>query len=126
MHLNPVRAGMIAKEAKLETFSWSSYCAYRRPRLRPSWLRVDRLLEHGLAEDSAASRREFERRMSQARLEPEEEMRLRSGWKIGAEDFRDWLADKLSDVGAEESRRENAPKSMRPWRSGLWWRLWRR
>ena len=96
VHLNPVRAGIIAREARLDSFRWSSYPAYRRPKLRPPWLRVDRLLgEHGLADDTAASRREFERRMHQARREPEDETQLRRGWKIGAEDFRDWLAEKL-------------------------------
>jgi putative transposase len=105
VHLNPVRAGMLAREEKLESFFWSSYPAYRRPKLRPSWLRVDRLLgEHGLTKDSAASRREFERRMSQACLAPEDETLVRSAWKIGAEDFRDRLADKLSRRGRKGER----------------------
>ena len=110
VHLNPVRAGMIAKDKTLESFLWSSYPAYRRAKLRPPWLRVDRLLgEHGLVEDSAASRREFERRMNEARLEPEDETQLRSGWKIGAEDFRDWLAEKLSRRGRKgEQARERS------------------
>jgi putative transposase len=110
VHLNPVRAGMVAMDEKMDAFLWSSYPAYRRPKLRPSWLRVDRLLgEHGLVDDTSASRREFERRMSQARLEPEDEMVLRTGWKIGAEDFRDWLADKLSRRGRKgEQARERS------------------
>ena len=104
-HLNPVRAGMVAPTQPLDSFAWSSYPAYRRPKLRPAWLRVDRLLgEHGLIGDTAASRREFERRMNQACLEPEDEEFLRSGWKIGAEDFRDWLADKLSRPGRQGER----------------------
>ena len=49
--------------------------------------------------DNARSRREFERRTSGASLEPQDERQLRTGWKIGAEDFRDWLADKLSRRG---------------------------
>jgi putative transposase len=110
VHLNPVRAGMIEKDARLDSFPWSSYAAYRRPKLRWPWLRVDRLLgEHGLGDDTAASRREFERRMNEARLAPEDETHLRSGWKIGAEDFRDWLAEKLSRRGrkGEQARERN-------------------
>jgi REP element-mobilizing transposase RayT len=110
VHLNPVRAGLIAKDERLETFLWSSYPAYRRPKLRPRWLRVDRLQgEHGLVDDSAASRREFERRISEACLDPKDETVLRSGWKVGAEDFRDWLADKLSRRGRKgEQARERS------------------
>jgi putative transposase len=107
VHLNPVRAGIVARDKKLESFAWSSYPGYRRPKLRPAWLRVDRLLgEHGLQEDTAATRREFERRMLWARAEqgrnPEE--LLRSGWKIGAEDFSDWLAVKLARPGRSGER----------------------
>ena len=42
--------------------------------------------------------------MSQACLQPEDETVLRSGWKIGAEDFPDWLADKLSRRGRKGER----------------------
>ena len=105
VHLNPVRAGIVTSEEKLESYPWSSYSAYRRPRLRPPWLRVDRLLgEHGMGEDNAVSRREFERRMNQMRLEPTDPEPLRRAWKLGAEDFRDWLADKLSRRGREGER----------------------
>jgi REP element-mobilizing transposase RayT len=110
VHLNPVRAGIIAKAEKLESFWWSSFPGYCRPKLRPSWLRVDRLLgEHGLVEDTVSSRREFEGRMNEACLEPEDGTQLRNGWKIGAEDFRDWLAEKLSRRGRKgEQPRERA------------------
>ena len=41
---------------------------------RPGWLRVDRLLgKHGLQEDGAAARQEFERRVEAQRLEPGDE-----------------------------------------------------
>jgi hypothetical protein len=68
VHLNPVRARIVRANEKLEKFPWSSYPRYRHPKLRPSWLRVDRLFgEHGLEKDTAATRREFERRMSSNR-----------------------------------------------------------
>jgi putative transposase len=105
VHLNPMRAGIVSRNKKLDSFRWSSYPAYRRPKIRPPWLRVDRLLgEHGLEKDTAASRREFGRRMKQARLEPGDQELMRKGWKVGAEDFRDWLADKLARRGRKGER----------------------
>lgn len=110
VHLNPARAGLVSEDEPLERYSWSSYPAYLRRALRPEWLRVDRVLgEHGLQVDSAKSRREFSRRMAQmcpADLGGEHEA-LRRGWKMGGEDFADWLADKLTRSGREgESARE--------------------
>lgn len=56
VHLNPVRAGMVAPDDALESYPWSSYPAYRTARLRPLWLRIDRLFgEHGLEEDTAVT-----------------------------------------------------------------------
>ncbi len=131
VHLNPVRAGMVSRKKKLESYRWSGYPAYRQPKLRPPWLRVDRLLgEHGLERDTAATRREFERRMKQARLEPGEQELMRRGWKIGAEDFRDWLADKLARPGrkgerASERRETDAALAERMVREALAKERWR-
>ena len=97
VHLNPVRAGMVSGKKELKSYRWSSYPAYRQPKLWPAWLRVDRLMgEHGLERDTAATRREFERRMKQARPELGEQELMRGAWRVGAEDFRDWLAEKLA------------------------------
>ncbi|MDQ3199863.1 MAG: transposase [Verrucomicrobiota bacterium] len=107
VHLNPVRAGVVGPEEKLEIYRWSSYVAYRDPKERPSWLRIDRLFgEHGLMKDTATSRREFERRLAAARGRAEgvEEEQLRQGWKLGAEDFADWLAGKLARAGRSGER----------------------
>ncbi len=70
VHLNPVRAGMLKAEERLLAYPWSSLAWYlAAPEHRPGWIRVDRLLgEHGLAEDTAASREEFERRMEARRM----------------------------------------------------------
>lgn len=110
VHLNPVRARIVRRDKRLDSFPWSSYPAYRRRNLRPEWLRVDRLLgEHGLQGDNARTLREFERRMHSARFARNSlaEETLRNGWKIGAEDFHDWLADKLGRRGrAGERARE--------------------
>src|SRR5437764_6047262 len=107
VHLNPVRAGLVRKDQPLELFPWSSYPAYRQPKLRPSWLRTDTLLgEYGLEGESARSGREFERAVRAAWLTSDsvQEESMRQGWKIGAEDFRDWLADKLARRGRKGER----------------------
>jgi hypothetical protein len=107
VHLNPARAGLVGPGKGLETFAWSSYPAYLRPSLRPAWLRLDRVLgEHGLQDDTAKSRREFSRRMEQ--MCPTdfggENRVLRRGWKMGAEDFADWLVEKLDRRGRPGER----------------------
>ena len=107
VHLNPKRAGVVGPEGGLETYPWSSYPAYLKPRLRAEWLRTDRVLgEHGLEGDTAKNRREFSRRMEAicAVDLAGEYQPLRRGWKLGGQDFRDWLADKLARGGREGER----------------------
>jgi hypothetical protein len=44
VHLNPVRAKLLAPVAPLESFLWSSYGQYFKvPRQHPAWLRAERL-----------------------------------------------------------------------------------
>ncbi len=102
VHLNPKRAGLLEPGAALQSYGWSSYPAYLQPTLRPGWLRTDRLLgEHGLQKDSAGNRREFSRRMEA--ICPidlaSEHQPLRRGWKLGAEDFGQRLAEQLGRRG---------------------------
>lgn len=107
VHLNPARAGLLGASQSLETYRWSTYPAYLRVKLRPDWLRVDRLLgEHGLRGDTARTRREFSRRMEQMRLDPQQSVdeTMRGGWKLGAEDFADWLSEKLARPGRRGER----------------------
>jgi REP element-mobilizing transposase RayT len=100
VHLNPVRAGMIASRAAVHSYPWSSCGAYLRPtNKRPAWLRMDRLLgEHGIVSHGARARREFSRRMEALREEanqPQELKPIRRGWKLGSEDFLDWIVAKI-------------------------------
>ena len=45
VHLNPARAKLVAVDAPLRSFAWSSWSAYLlAPSKGPAWLRVDRLL----------------------------------------------------------------------------------
>jgi REP element-mobilizing transposase RayT len=94
VHLNPVRARLLKDQSPLESFAWSSYAAYiGRPGLRPTWLRVDRLLgEHQIPRDSVARRREFSAHMEQRRSHESgadaEFRQVRRGWCFGDEEFR--------------------------------------
>jgi putative transposase len=69
VHLNPVRAHLLGTEDRLLAYPWSSFGWYlAASEHRPGWMRVDRLLgEHGIQDDSAAGRQEFERHMEARR-----------------------------------------------------------
>ncbi len=117
VHLNPVRANLIGDKEELKTFRWSSFPQYlRTPEERPAWLRADRLMgEHGIQRDDARGRREFERRMEARRAEPEAEENgeIRRGWRFGAEDFLDQLADKMKPGVRGSHAADQVGESMR-------------
>ena len=106
VHLNPVRAKLIAPEQKLAAYRWSSYRFYlMAPRRRHEWLRVDRLLgEHGVPKDSVAGRKHFAAAIEarrQAELEQEFKA-VRRGWFLGDRAFRKELLGQIQERrGAE-------------------------
>jgi REP element-mobilizing transposase RayT len=107
VHLNPVRAGLLRETDPLQNHAWSSYPAYLSRKLRPPWLRLDCVLgEHGLQDDSPKELREFSRRMQQLCLSADalKPASISNGWKIGAEDFAGWLAEKLARRGSKGER----------------------
>lgn len=110
VHLNPVRARLLAPEKPMSQWRWSSYREYLLPgRQRAGWLRADRLLgEHGIAHDNVSGRRRFEKVMEERRrdeLGEQEEVRpLRHGWRLGAEDFLERLLEKLQISAASPHR----------------------
>ena len=65
VHLNPVRAKLIAAGKPVRSYAWSSYPEYlRKPGKRLIWLRVERLLgEWRIGRDDAAGRSRFEQGM---------------------------------------------------------------
>jgi REP element-mobilizing transposase RayT len=107
VHLNPVRAKLVAAEQALRDYAWSSYAEYLKPPTRRwPWLRVDRLLgELRLPRDSAACRREFERHMEERRRQAgggEEWAAIRRGWFLGDEALKAELLAQVSErVGAQ-------------------------
>ena len=117
VHLNPVRAKLLGSEDRLLSYPWSSFAGYwAAPAHRPAWLRVDRLLgEHGIGQDTAAGRQEFERRMEVRRAQQTDGAEwapLRRGWCLGGEEFRqqmlERMAGQLGEHHAGELRRESA------------------
>ena len=69
------------------------------PDHRPAWMRVDRLLgEHGIKEDTAAGREEFERQMEKRRMEETDERELKAlkrDWFLGSQEFRAKLLERM-------------------------------
>lgn len=106
VHLNPVRSKHLTREQKLKVYQWSSYGEYlKKPRRRVKWLQVGRMLgECGIPKDSPAGRKEFERRMEVRRWEqqPEEWKKVRRGWCLGSDGFRQELLGQMKErMGAE-------------------------
>jgi len=96
VHLNPVRANLLRAEEPLQLYPWSSYREYlQAPKLRPTWLKVERVLgEWGISEDSTAGRRRFKaavegRRYKELGQEPEAWHALRRDWCLGSQGFRE-------------------------------------
>ena len=117
VHLNPVRAKLLGQEERLLGYPWSSLGWYlAAAEHRPRWIRVDRLLgEHGIGEDTAAGRAEFERRMEARRRQEMDEAEcepLRRGWCLGSEAFRKEMLERmegqLGESHAGGLRRESA------------------
>ena len=117
VHLNPVRAKQLQPEERLLAYPWTSLVWYvAAPEHRPGWMRVDRLLgEHGIRQDTAAGRQEFERRMEARRREETDEGALkavRRGWCLGSKEFKGQLLEKMEGKLGEnhsgEQRRETA------------------
>jgi REP element-mobilizing transposase RayT len=118
VHLNPARAKLVAADAPLKSFAWSSWPTYLlAPSKRPVWLRVDRLLgEWGIPTDSRAGRRQLERALEERREaeEGEEFKAIRSGWCLGEESFRQELLAQMSRrMGAEHYGQERSQTAQR-------------
>jgi REP element-mobilizing transposase RayT len=113
VHLNPARAKLVAADAPLKSFAWSSWPAYLLARSkRPAWLRVDRLLgARGIPEDNPAGRQRLEQALEERRglAEGEEFKPIRRGWCLGEEKFREELLTQMSErMGAEHYGEERA------------------
>jgi REP element-mobilizing transposase RayT len=105
VHLNPSRAKLIKPEDPLKTFAWSSWPEYlKSPAQRWEWLRVDRLLgECGIPQDSVAGRRELESQLEGRRAAEDggAYQRIRRGWCLGEEAFRQELLGQMAGRAGE-------------------------
>jgi len=121
VHLNPVRANMLAPDQPLRDFAWSSYLEYvKAPGNRAQWLRVDRLLgEMGIPQDSTAGRRQFKSQLEQRRRQESRQQwkGLERGWCLGDEAFRlELLAQAEGKFGANHyagQRQESSEEKAR-------------
>lgn len=106
IHLNPVRMkGYDFEKERLSNYRWSSYPAYDGKAPRPEWLCVGRVLDGlGLA-DTAAGWRKYAEYMSGRVAEvrhsdqpwkaDESWQKIRRGWFLGGEGFRQAMLDRV-------------------------------
>jgi len=115
VHLNPARARLLHRDQGLRAFAWSSFPEYlKQPSKRPDWLQVRHLLgEHGIPNDSAAGRRQFEARMEQRRASEDvkEYRKIRRGWCLGEEAFRKELLGQMEGQASEHHYAEDRHES---------------
>jgi len=118
IHLNPVRAGLIGGPPnKLRQYRWSSYPLYlESPKRRPPWLVVSRLMNFCGCQDRQGDRKRFEdmteekidewRTRAGRRIQQKEWKRIRCGWFLGGEGFRESLIEFMERI-LEGKRRES-------------------
>ena len=104
IHLNPVRAGLLAQDAKLTSYPWSSFPFHvNPPRKRPPWLKSEWILVGVGEADTARGRNGYREVMEKRAAEErnggaiEEGMlkSLRRGWCFGSEVFREAILENL-------------------------------
>lgn len=115
IHLNPARVkGYDFDNTKLADYRWSSYSMYLRPALRPGWLAVDRTLgSYGLFDD-LSGRTRYRQIMQKRLLEIAESetpwnvderwAKIRRGWCLGGDEFREEMVKHLDEVMAGKRR----------------------
>ena len=123
VHLNPARAKLLAPQQPLRAYRWSSWPEYLKPpRRRWPWLRVDRLLgENRIPADSAAARRQLAAAVEARRADEtgSDYRRVRRGWCLGKEGFRQELLGQMkARMGAEHYGAERQ-ESAEAWAEGI-------
>lgn len=113
IHLNPVRAGLVAADQGLESYRWSSYPALvGDPENRPAWLEAGRILSgFGDGDDEIGRQRyreAMERRVGEERggsaLEEDDLKAIRQGWCFGSEEFRQGILDRFGAGGVDVNK----------------------
>lgn len=115
IHLNPVRMrGYDFKTTKLQDYPWSSYPAYLGAVKRPEWLAVGRVLGDLGLNDTPAGRRKFgeymDGRVGEVRhsdkpwLADEGWAKIRRGWMLGSDGFRQEMLERLGPAMGQGQR----------------------
>ena len=117
IHLNPVRMrGYDFEEEKLQNYRWSSYPAYIGKAQRPEWLCMERVLDNLHVADTPVGRKKYAEYMGQ-RVEEvrhsdkpwkadESWQKIRRGWYLGSDGFRQEMLGRLGRV-LEKGKRES-------------------
>lgn len=117
IHLNPVRAGLVAA-AQLPAWPWTSLTQLVRPRRRPRWLSVTAALDHaGGLRDTPAGRKRYaaylgwlqEDEAGKRELEFE---RMSQGWAVGTREFQKELLKVQEDLAAGNERGDAGPREI--------------
>ena len=110
IHLNPARAKLCGREGpNLLNFGWSSFPAFVQQARLPAWVCRSRLFGSlGLPNEGRGSRRRYAARVAEMAAEVCDEeategqqeawRKLRRGWYLGSETFRDRLMDRIDDA----------------------------
>lgn len=106
IHLNPARARLFdLANGSLIDYIWSSYPLFIRPSKRPAWLSTTQVLNSLRLNDDRKGRNEYRhymhnwvseiRRSKDPRRLNAEWNKIRRGWFLGCDRFRDSLLDRL-------------------------------
>ena len=111
IHLNPVRAGLLAESEMLADFRWSSFPFHvGPPRKRPPWLKTEWVLA-GVGEKDVIRGRNVYRETMEKRVQEERRggsieegmlKALRRGWCFGSETFRESILEGLTPLAHAE------------------------
>ena len=117
IHLNPARAHCFDLEGgKLSDYKWSSHSGYLRPKNRPEWLVVERVLESLGFRDDVGGRGKYRQHMQKRVLEilhagdpkkiDSSWEKIRRGWVFGSEEFRQQM--QVAVEGAMSGKRRDS------------------
>jgi putative transposase len=109
IHLNPVRAKVVAVE-KLGEFRWSSFWWFPQKKARPAWLCAETVLtEAGDLADTTTGWRKYGEYLgfldeTEPNKRNERYGKLSQGWALGTAEFRTGLMQELRQRGADLER----------------------
>ena len=119
IHLNPVRARMIALDGRLFDYRWSSYRWYATKKERPEWFEPARVLGELGFNDTAEERRRYAERMRGRAVDELADKnvaandRLRRGWCLGEASFRERMLSLLEKTGEKFSKAREVDGAVR-------------